>query len=95
MQRLHAALPQVTERLPHDSRTSSRPPSSHPPQTTGKRPRRDPSGRRPGGQPGHAEHARAVLPVEAVDGVIPVTPECCSQCQHPLQGDDPAPSGIK
>jgi transposase len=32
-----------------------------------------------------------LLPVEAVDGVIPVKPERCSQCQHPLQGDDPAP----
>jgi transposase len=91
VQRLQAALQQVTERLQQDSRTSSRPPSSDPPQATGTRPRRDPSGRRPGGQPGHAGAARALLPVEAVDGVIPVKPERCSQCQHPLQGDDPAP----
>jgi transposase len=91
VQRLQAALQQVTERLQQDSRTSSRPPSSDPPQATGTRPRRDPSGRRPGGQPGHAGQARALLPVEAVDCVIPVKPERCSQCQHPLQGDDPAP----
>ena len=91
VQRLQAALQQVTERLQQDSRTSSRPPSSDPPQATGTRPPRDPSGRRPGGQPGHAGQARALLPVEAVDRVIPVKPERCSQCQHPLQGDDPAP----
>jgi transposase len=52
VQRLQATLQQVTERLEQDSRTSSRPPSSDPPQAIGKRPRREPSGRRPGGQPG-------------------------------------------
>jgi transposase len=91
VQRLQAALQQVTERLQHDSRTSSRPPSSEPPQATGKRPRRAPSGRRPGGQPGHAGQARALLPVEAVDCVPPAKPARCSQCEHPLQGDAPAP----
>ena len=91
VQRLQAALQQVTERLPQDSCTSSRPPASDPPQATGTRPRRAPSGRRPGGQPGHEGQARAWRPVEAVDGVIPVKPERCSQCPHPLQGDDPAP----
>jgi transposase len=91
VQRLQAALQQVMERLQQDSRTSLRPPSSDPPQATGKRLRRDPSGRRPGGQPGHEGQARAWLPVEAVDGVMPVKPERCSQCEHPLQGDAPAP----
>jgi transposase len=91
VQRLQATVQQLTERLQQDSRTSSRPPSSDPPQATGKRPRRAPSGRRPGGQPGHEGQARAMLPVEAVDLMIPVKPECCSRCQHPLQGDDPEP----
>jgi Family of unknown function (DUF6444) len=50
--RLQAALQQVTERLRHDSRTASRPPSSDPSQVTGERPRRDPSGWRLGGPPG-------------------------------------------
>src|SRR5215211_935152 len=67
-------LEAMTERLQQNSRTSSRPPSSDPPQATGKRPRREPSGRRPGGQPGHEGQARALLPVEAVDVVIPVKP---------------------
>jgi transposase len=91
VQRLPAPVQQLTERRQQDSRTSSRPPSSDPPQATGKRPRREPSGRRPGGQPGHQGQARAMLPVEAVDLVIPVKPERCSRCQHPLEGDEPEP----
>jgi transposase len=91
VQRLQATIQQLTERLQHDSRTSSRPPSSDPPQATGKRQRREPSGRRPGGQPGHEGQARAMLPVEAVDVVIPVKPVRCPRCQHPLCEDDPQP----
>ena len=48
-------------------------------------------GRRPGGQPGHEGQARALVPVEAVDVVIPVKPERCHRCQHLLQGEDPQP----
>jgi transposase len=89
VERLQATLQQLTERLQQDSRTSSRPPSSDPPKATGKRPRRGPSGRRPGGQPGHAGQTRTMLPVEAVDVVIPVKPVRCPRCQHPLCEDDP------
>jgi transposase len=52
---------------------------------------REPSGRRPGGHLGHAGQTRALLPVEAVDSVIPVTPERGSRCQHPWPGEDPQP----
>jgi transposase len=91
VQRLEATVQHLTERLQQDSRTSSRPPSSVPPQAIGKRPHRAPSGRRPGGQPGHEGQARALLPVEAVDSVIPVQPMRCQRCQHLLRGDDPHP----
>ena len=91
VQRLEATVQHVTERLQQDSRTSSRPPSSDPPQATAKRPCREPSGRRPGGQPGHEGHTRGVVPVEAVDVVCPVKPERCRRCQHPLSGEDPHP----
>ena len=91
VQRLEATVQHLTERLQQDSRTSSRPPSSDPPQATAKRPRREPSGRRPGGQPGHEGHTRGVMPVEAVDVVCPVKPERCRRCQHPLSGEDPHP----
>jgi transposase len=91
VQRLEATVQHLTERLQQDSRTSSRPPPSDPPQATAKRPRREPSGRRPGGQPGHEGHTRGVMPVEAVDVVCPVQPERCRRCQHPLSGEDPHP----
>jgi transposase len=89
--RLEATVQHLTERLQQDSRTSSRPPSSDPPQAAGKRPRRGPSGRRPGGQPGHEGQARALVPVEEVDVVISVKPERCPRCQHPLHGEDLQP----
>jgi transposase len=89
IQRLQATVRQLTERLQEGSRTSSRPPSRDPPQATGKRPRREPSGRRPGGQLGHEGQARALVPVGAVDVVIPSTPARCPRRRHPLRGDDP------
>jgi transposase len=91
VQRLEAMVQQLTERLQQDSRTSSRPPSSDPPQALAKRPRREPTGRRPGGQPGHEGHARVLVPIDQVDVVVPVKPERCRRCQQPLQGEDPQP----
>jgi transposase len=91
VQRLPATVQQLTEQLQQDSRTSSRPPSSDPPQASGKRPRREPSGRRPGGQPGHEGQARALVPVEAVDVMIPIKPARCHCCQYPLHGEDAKP----
>ena len=45
VRQLEATVQHLTEPLQQDSRTSSRPPSSNPPQATAKQPRRDPSGR--------------------------------------------------
>ena len=67
---LEATVQQLREQGQQTSRTSSRPPSSDPPQALGQRPRREPTGRRPGGQPGHAGQARALVPVEEVDVVV-------------------------
>jgi transposase len=91
VQRLQATVQPLTEQLQHDSRTSSRPPSSDPPQALGTRPHREPSERRPGGQPSHEGQARALVPVEAVHVVIPVTPVHCPRCQHPWCGEDAQP----
>jgi transposase len=87
---LKATVEELAQRLGRNSRNSSQPPSADPPQTT-TRPRREPSGRRPGGQPGHEGQSRALVPVEEVDVVIPVKPMQCPRCQQPLQGDDPQP----
>jgi transposase len=88
---LEATVQQLREQVQQTSRTSSRPPSSDPPQALGQRPRREPTGRRPGGQPGHEGQARALVPVEEVDVVVPVKPERCHHCQHLLPGEDPQP----
>jgi transposase len=88
---LEATVQQLREQVQQTSRTSSRPPSSDPPQALGQRPRREPTGRRPGGQPGHEGQARALVPVEEVDVVVPVKPERCHHCQHTLQGEDLQP----
>jgi len=91
VQRLEAMVLHLTEQVQQHSRTSSRPPSSDPPQALGKRPRREPTGRRPGGQAGHEGHARALVPVEEVDIVVPLKPARCRRCHHPLQGEDLQP----
>jgi transposase len=89
---LEATVQRLLERLQQDSHNSSRPPSSDPPQALRQRPRRGPSGRKRGGQPGHQGQSRAVVPIEEVDAVVPVKPRHCHRCQHPLQGEDPQPS---
>lgn len=86
---LKATVEELARRLGRNSRNSSQPPSADPSQTT--RPRRERSGRRPGGQPGHEGQSRALVPVEEVDVVIPVKPMQCPRCQQSLQGDDPQP----
>ena len=88
---LEATIQQLLERLHQDSHNSSRPPSSDPPQAMKQCPRRVPNGRKRGGQPGHLGQSRALVPIEEVETVIPVKPQQCRRCQHPLQGEDLQP----
>jgi transposase len=79
----------LQEQLSKNSRNSSRPPSSDPPQSQRRsRPRGQ---RRRGGQPDHPGHTRLLMPVESVDAVVVLKPEPCSGCHAPLSGDDPTP----
>jgi transposase len=82
-------LEQEIVRLSKDSSTSHKPPSSditRPPRqdkpgrgkAAGKRP--DGAKRKPGGQPGHPKHNRALLPTEVVDRVQPYGLGCCPRC---------------
>lgn len=82
---------QLQEPLQEHALTSARPPSSAPPQVLGMRPRREPSGRRPGGQPSHAGQARARLPVAETDVVLPVKSVRCQHCQPLVHGEDRQP----
>ena len=88
---LEATVQRLLERLRMDSQNSSQPPSHDPLATRRPRRRRTPSGRQPGGQPGHQGQTRALVPREAVAAVLPVKPTHCSRCQHPLPGEDGQP----
>jgi transposase len=88
---LKATVEELARRLARNSRNSSQPPSTEPPQAQSQRVRREASGRRPGGQPGHEGQTRALVPVEAVDVVIPLKPVRCTHCRHLLLGEDPQP----
>jgi transposase len=88
---LKATVEELARRLARNSRNSSQPPSTDPPQAQSQRVRREASGRRPGGQPGHEGQTRALVPVEAVDVVIPLKPVWCTHCHHLLLGADPQP----
>ena len=50
-----------------------------------------PSGRRPGAQPGHEAHARALVPEAQVDHVVSLRPTRCRGCGAALRGADPTP----
>jgi len=89
LQQLRAEVASLREQVNQSSHNSSRPPSSDPPSVPARK--RRGSGRPPGGQPGHEGRGRRLLPVEQVDVVVPVKPDTCASCGHPLVGDDPHP----
>src|SRR5262245_58380514 len=84
---LEARLADLEARLGHDSSNSSKPPSCDPPHAR-PAPPRTPSGRRKGGQPGHAKRSRPDLPT---DTVVDLRADACRHCRAPLAGDDPEP----
>jgi len=79
--RLQERVADLEARLKQSSRNSSLPPSQDPPSAP-LRPRRAPSGRRPGGQPGHEGRNRPLLPLERVDELVEHWPERCAACAH-------------
>ena len=77
-----ARIAELEAQLRQNSRNSSKPPSSDPPGTP---PRRsDPTGRKPGGQPGHKGTKRDLVAPEQVDVLVKVAAEKCERCESPL-----------
>lgn len=74
-------------RLRQNSQNSSKPPSSDPPALK-RAPPKPPSGKSPGGQPGHE---RATRPLLEPTRVITCKPAACPGCSRRLHGDDPDP----
>ncbi len=90
IRQLKARLRKFEDRSRQTSQNSSLPPSSDPPSVPSKTPR-EPSGRKPGGQPKHPKHTRDLVPPERVNKTVPLKPERCKKCRRPLQGEDPNP----
>jgi transposase len=90
---LAAALARIAaleEQVRKSSSNSSKPPSSDGPgKKLFRRPK--PSGKKPGGQPGHKGHKRALVAVEEVDRHHECVPVECAHCAAPLEGSDPTP----
>lgn len=92
IRRLEARVAELERRLGMTPQNSSLPPSAqHPHATPPRKPRPKPSGRKPGGQPGHKKAERALVPPSHVQETIPLKPEVCRRCGKPLTGHDPAP----
>jgi transposase len=90
LQTLQRKVDQQTERLNQNSTNSSRPPSTDPPHVK-RRPPQPSSGRKKGGQPGHARQQRPLVPPEQVEQTIPLMPSACRKCGQALHGQDPHP----
>jgi transposase len=90
IERLEKRVAELEARLGQTPRNSSRPPSTEhphakPPAT------RTRSGKKRGGQPGHAKAERPLVPPERVDQAVVLKPEACRRCGEGLCGHDPDP----
>src|SRR5712692_1819611 len=88
--RLEREVAEVREQLRRNSQNSSKPPSSDGPHVK-RKPPKEPSGRKPGGQPGHPVHRRTLMPVEQVSEVVACLPTHCRRCGQQVQGVDAEP----
>ena len=80
--RLRTEIVGLKEQVRQNSRNSSKAPSSD----FGRRKLpKEPAGRKPGGQPGHAGTTREVVPPEKVDAFVDQDPEICANCGTPLE----------
>jgi transposase len=85
---LKAEVAELRDRLNKNSSNSSKPPSTDLPFQK-PAPKKPPSGKRAGGQPGHPRHARPPRPITRVVDVIPDTCGCCGRM---LLGYDAQPA---
>jgi transposase len=79
-----------------EGKLADKPPAPRTAPKLPKAPDKKPSGRKPGGQPGHPPHLKNLVPPERVDKVIPIVPDTCERCQTQLPAtagaNDPKPS---
>lgn len=87
---LEAHVKELESRLNKTPQNSSLPPSSQHPHAKPALPRK-PSGKRPGGQPGHLKHERALVPTEECSEVVTLVPLACRRCGDKLVGNEAKP----
>lgn len=87
---LLAKIAELEARLNRSPRNSSLPPSVEHPHAKAT-PRKEKSGRKPGGQPGHPKHERPLIPTDQCDNVEALKPTECRRCGSQLRGADPEP----
>jgi transposase len=88
--RLERKVAELESRVNKTPQNSSLPPSTQHPHAK-PAPRKEKSGKKPGGQPGHPKHERALIATEQCHAVIPCKPETCRRCGETLAGSDPEP----
>ena len=88
--RLEKRVAELEARLNKTPQNSSLPPSSQHPHAKPS-PKKKLKGKRPGGQPGHAKHERALIPVEQCTDVVRLIPDACRRCGEALTGSDSDP----
>jgi transposase len=87
---LSIRVAELEAKLGKDSTNSSLPPSATHPHAKPPRPKPK-TRRRPGGQPGHQQHLRALLPTDQCQQVVRCVPTACRRCGRGLTGTDPQP----
>ena len=80
---------QLADRTPTPANSSVPPSTQHPhAKPTPARPR---SRKKRGGQVGHPKHARALVPTDECDLLVPLVPTTCRRCHAVLTGTDSTP----
>lgn len=80
----------LREQLGRNSNNSSQPPSSDEPNKRVER-KKESTGKKRGGQPGHEGHSRELVLVEECRRVFNHQPKACRKCGSELKGEDPEP----
>jgi len=88
--KLQTRISRLEEQVGQNSRNSSKPPSSDPPNVK-KPPPKAKGKRKAGGQPGHAGHGRGLKPTDEVSRFVVHRPTGCRGCGALLLGEDPQP----
>ena len=88
---LVARIAELEAKLGKDPTNSSKPPSTQHPHSKPSKQSLKKAKRKSGGQPGHAKHERALVPVERCAEVVACVPAECRRCGKELDGTDAEP----